>query len=62
MVSKAQMRATTKYESKTYARVCLRIRNDAEITRDKIQEAAEAAGESLNEYILKAVAERMRKG
>ena len=59
-ISEAQKRATSKYQSKTYGKVCLRIRNDGEVTRDTIQQAASEAGESLNEYILNAVKMRMK--
>ena len=61
-ISEAQMRASAKWQAKTYDRVSLRIRKDGEVTRDAINEAAEKAGESLNEYILKAVYNRMREG
>lgn len=59
MVSKAHIKATTKYESKAYDKVLLRIRKDGELTREDITAAATAAGESLNEYILNSVRERM---
>ena len=59
--TESQRRATAKYESKTYSKVLLRLRNDTEPTRDSVTEAARACGESLNEYILKAVIARMEK-
>lgn len=59
MVSKAHIKATTKYESKAYDKVLLRIRKDGELTREDITAAATAAGESLNEYILNSIRERM---
>lgn len=62
MVSKAQARATAKYDSNNYDKVSLRIRNDADCTRAMIQQAATAVGESLNQYILTAVKMRMEKG
>ena len=61
-ISEAQMRASAKWQAKTYDRVSLRIRKDGEVTRDAINEAAEKTGESLNEYILNAVKMRMREG
>ena len=59
MVSKAQIKSTTKYEHNNYDKVTLRIRRDADLTRDRLQEAADAAGESLNAYIIEAVRRRM---
>ena len=37
----------------------LRLRRDADLTRDKLQEAADAAGESLNAYIVEAIRQRL---
>ena len=59
-VTKAHIRATTKYENKSYDKICIRIRKDADITRDKLQKAADAAGESLNGYVMEAVRQRMK--
>lgn len=59
MVSKAQIKSTTKYEHNNYDKVTLRIRRDADLTRDRLQEAADAAGESLNSYIMEAIRRRM---
>lgn len=59
-ITPAQAKATSKYQAKTYDKILLRIRKDADgLTRDKIQQAADAAGESVNEYILKAVSNRI---
>ena len=59
--TKAHMRATQKYEANNYDKILLRIRKDGEITREKIQQAADAAGISLNAYILAAVYEKIQK-
>ena len=59
--TEAQKRANAKYESKAYSKVLLRLRNDTEPTRDSITMCAQACGESLNEYIIKAVIARMEK-
>lgn len=59
--TEAQKRAKAKYERSAYSKILLRIRNDAEITRDMIQAAADAEGVTLNAYILSAVAEKMKK-
>ena len=55
----AKVRAQTKWEAKAYDKVLLRIRKDGDLTRDDITAAATAAGESLNEYILNSIRERM---
>ncbi len=62
MVSKAQIKSTTKYEHNTYDKITLRLRRDAETTRNTVQAAADEAGESLNGYILEAVRRRMESG
>ncbi len=59
MPSKAQAKATQKYERKTYDKVLLRIRKDAEPTRETITKAGQAAGLSLSAYIMEAVTERL---
>ena len=60
-ISKAQIKAVGKYESKTYDKVLLRLRKDAEPTRETIQAAADAAGMSLNAFILSAVSDKINK-
>lgn len=55
----AKVRAQTKWESKAYDKVLLRIRKDGELTREDIQQAAANAGESLNEFILESIRQRM---
>lgn len=57
--SKAHIRATTKFENKTYDKVTLRIRKDGEPTRDEIIKSASEAGQSLNAFVLDAVKEKM---
>lgn len=61
MVSKAQIKSTTKYEHNNYDKVTLRLRRDADLTRDRLQEAADSAGESLNAYIIEAIRQRMER-
>lgn len=51
-----------KYVSSNYDRVLVKIRKDAEITRESMKAAADQAGESLNGYILEAVRRRMESG
>ena len=64
-VSKAHIRATTKYESKSYDKILIRIRKDrldpSGLSRESIQQAAEKDGMSLNGYILQAIKEKMDK-
>ena len=57
--SKAHIRATIKYEMKSYDKLCIRIRKDADITREDIQAAADLEGESVNTYVMEAVRRRM---
>lgn len=61
MVSKSQMKATSKFNQKTYDTIYVRVRKDSLTNKDAIAMAAEAAGESLNEYIINAVAERIKR-
>ena len=61
MVSKAQIKSTTKYERNNYDKVTIRLRRDADLTRDKLQEAADAARESVNAYIIEAIRQRMER-
>ena len=55
-VSKAQIKATTKYESANYDKILIRLPKGQ---RTAIKAAADATGESLNGYILEAVRRRM---
>jgi len=59
--SDAQKRAKAKYERKVYSKVLLRLRNDKEPTRDSIAACAQACGESMQEYIIKAITARMKE-
>jgi len=63
--SAAAIRANTKFENKAYDKILLRLRKDrpdsSGLSRESIQAAADAAGMSLNGFILQAVAEKMKK-
>lgn len=63
--SAAAIRANTKFESKAYDKILLRLRKDrldpSGLSRESIQAAADAAGMSLNGFILQAVSEKMKK-
>ena len=58
-VSKAQIKATTKYEAAKYDKILVRMPKGQ---RAEVQAAADAAGERLNGYIVGAVKQRMEKG
>lgn len=63
-ISEAQRKAVSRYETKSYDKILLRIRKDDDpsgLTRDSITKAAEAEGMSLNVYILQAISEKMNK-
>lgn len=58
----ASVRAHTKYEKKAYQNIRVRIRkDDAELTLEAIQEAADNAGLSMNAYVVQAIKEKMNK-
>ena len=58
-LSEAKYKANKKYDSKTYNQIMLRIRKDSAYNRERIQAEAEKAGESINQYILDAVKQRI---
>ena len=60
-VSQAQIKAQTKWESKVYEKILLRLRSDGDLTRADIQSAATAAGLSINQYIIDAIKEKIKK-
>lgn len=57
-VSKAQKRATQKYIKNNYDRLELRIPKGE---RESIKQHAEKMGESLNQFLIRAVQETMRR-
>lgn len=57
-VSKAQIRAVHKYVSKTYDRLELRLRKGE---REEVKAHADKMGESLNQFLVRAVMETMRR-
>lgn len=61
MVTKAHAKATQKWEGKALDKVCLRIRKDGDLTRDMISEIASKQGESLNQFIMTAIQERIER-
>ena len=59
MVSKAQIKAQTKWEAKVYDKITLRTKKDGDLSRDAITIAATATGQSVNEFILESVRRRI---
>lgn len=59
MTAKASTLAKQKYNDKTYDQVRFVVRKDGTINKDAIQAAAAKVGESVNEFILKAVSDRI---
>jgi uncharacterized protein (DUF1778 family) len=53
--SPAHIRATTRFEHKTYDKITVRLRKDGDLTRDQVQAAADRTGESLNAFIIDAI-------
>ena len=49
--------ANARYDKKAYARVLLRVRNDSELNLDAIRAHIAETGESLNGFIMRAIAE-----
>jgi len=59
MGGKTSAASHNKYIAKAYDRVNLILRKDSPQNKAAVQAAADAAGESLNAYIVGAVAQRM---
>lgn len=59
--TKAHIAATERYNKKAYDRILLKLRKDADINGDAIRAHAEAQGESLNGFLLRAVTEAMQR-
>ena len=57
-ISKAQQKAVAKYMKNNYDEIKIRVEKG---NREIIRQAAEAAGESVNGYIKKAVDQRMEQ-
>lgn len=56
MVTEARIRANEKYNAKAYDRVYVRVKKG---DKEKIEAAAEAAGKSLNAFIVDAVMDKV---
>ncbi len=57
-VSRAQIKATTRYESNNYDKVLLRLPKGQ---REKIKNHAESTGESINSFVNRAINETMQR-
>lgn len=62
-VSEAQKKATTKFEHNNYKKICLRLpaAEGKSALYEKIVNAADRSGKSLNSFILEAVQEKIEK-
>ena len=56
--SEKSKKYTTDYVKEHYERILLRLKTD-ELSRDEIRSAADAAGESVNTFIVEAVRRRI---
>lgn len=59
--SKAKIEANARYDKKAYDSLRFRIRKDAELNADMIRTHAEARGESINGFLLRAVTETIER-
>lgn len=59
--TEAHMAATNRFNKKAYDNLQLRVRKDADFCGDVIRAHAEAMGESVNAFLLRAVMETMQR-
>ena len=52
--------ARKKYEAKVYDKIYIRLRKE-DLSADHVRACADAAGESVNAYIVRAIRERMER-
>ena len=60
--TQVQNKATQKYIKNNYDDLRIRIRKDDEINKAVITDNANKANESVNEYVVKAVKQRIESG
>lgn len=60
--TQAQNKATQKYIKNNYDDIRIRVRKDDEINKAVITESANKVNESVNEYVVKAVKQRIKSG
>ena len=58
--TQAQNKATQKYIKKNYDELRIRVRKDDEINKTVIAEKANEVNESINEFVLNAVKQRIK--
>ena len=59
MGGKTSTASKQKYNAKTYDRLVLNLRMDSQQSKQAIEQAAQAAGESTTAYVVEAVRRRM---
>lgn len=59
--SPAKAKADAKYNKKTYGRIAFDVRRDADLNGDAIRAHATAQGESINQFIRRAIAETIER-
>lgn len=57
--SDAQIKAVRKYDSATYDRLMIRVRNDSYPTLEEIRAFCKAHGMTLNGFVMEAISEKM---
>lgn len=57
-INRQNAASRARYEAKAYDKIYIRLRKD-DLSADHVRECAEAAGESVNAYIVRAIRERM---
>lgn len=60
--TQAQNKATQKYIKNNYDDIRIRVRKDDKINKAVITESANKVNESVNEYVVKAVKQRIKSG
>lgn len=61
MGGKTSTASKQKYNAKTYDRLVLNLRMDSQQSKQAIEQAAQAAGESTTAYVVEAVRRRMEQ-
>lgn len=59
--TQARIDANERYNKKTYDRILLKLRKDSELNADIVRLHAEAMGESINGFLLRAVTETIER-
>lgn len=59
--SQARIDANARYDKKAYDHVLFRVRKEADMNLDIIRTHAEAQGESINGFLIRAVTETIQR-